>query len=521
MDQNRLYYGDNLDVLRRYIPDQSIDLVYLDPPFNSHQDFNVLFAEQDGSRAAAQIKAFGDTWRWDQGSASAYEEIVERGAEGVAQVLRAFRAFLGDSDMMAYLAMMAPRLVELHRALKTTGNIFLHCDPTASHYLKLLLDGIFGPHNFRSEVIWERTTNTGSSKSKARRFATDHDVLLYYAKDARRAFFRTQYRPYTEEYIRRYYTNDDGDGRGPYQVQALKTCSAERRMKLEAQGRIVEGKGRYPRFKDYLRGKAGVPINDMWIDIEPVNPAAKEKLGYPTQKPEALLERIIESALPGGGVVLDPFCGCGTTIAAAQKLGRRWIGIDVTQVAISLIKNRLATAYAPGEVRFEVVGEPTTLPDAIALAHEDRFQFQYWALGLVGARGTERKKGADHGIDGRLFFHDEPGGRSKQIIISVKSGHVGVKDIRELSDVVRRERAQIGALLTLESPTGPMRSAAAEGVYRSSWGVYPRLQILTIAELLGGNRIEFPWTSGANVTLKRAPRAMRPDSEVLDLLLDT
>lgn len=519
--ENRLYYGDNLDVLRRYIPDESIDLVYLDPPFNSNQDYNVLFAERDGSRAAAQIKAFGDTWRWDQGSVEAYEEIVERGPQSLAHIVRAMRTFLGESDMMAYLSMMAPRLLEMHRSLKASGSIFLHCDPTASHYLKLLLDGIFGPANFRSEVIWQRTTNTGSSKAKARRFSTDHDVLLFYSKNAGRAYFRTQYRAYTEEYIRHYYTHDDGDGRGPYQLQALKTCSERRRAELEAEGRIVEGKGRYPRFKDYLRGKSGVPINDVWTDIEPVNPIAKEKLGYPTQKPESLLERIIGSTLPEGGTVLDPFCGCGTTVAAAQKMGCRWIGIDVTQVAISLIKNRLLTAYGQGEVKYQVVGEPTTLPDAIVLAQEDRYQFQWWALGLVGARGTDRKKGADHGIDGRLFFHDEPGGRSKQIILSVKSGHVGVKDIRELSDVVRRERAEIGVLLTLESPTGPMRVAAADGVYRSSWGVYPRLQILTIEQLLQGARIEYPWTTGANVTLKRAPRAIRADVEILDLPLET
>jgi DNA modification methylase len=522
LPMSKLYYGDNLDVLARHIKDESVDLIYLDPPFNSNQDYNVLFAEQDGSRAAAQIQAFQDTWRWDQGAAEAYVGVVEEGGR-VAQIMSAFRGFLGESNMMAYLAMMAPRLVELHRVLKPTGSLYLHCDPTASHYLKLLLDAIFGPENFRSEVIWERTTNTGSSKATARRFATDHDTILFYARDARQVVFTTQFRPYSERYIKHYYIHDDGDGRGPYQLQALKTYSADRFARLEADGRIVKGRGRYPRFKDYLRDKPGVPVNDIWTDIEPVNPIAREKLGYPTQKPEALLERIIRASSKEGDVVLDPFCGCGTTVAAAQKLNREWIGIDITHLAINLIRVRLRDTFG-ADAKFEVIGEPVTVEGAATLAAEDPYQFQWWALGLVGARPAEEKKGADRGIDGRLYFHDEgKGGKTKQVVISVKAGNTGPAHVRDLAGVLTRESAEIGVLITLHEPTPAMRKEAASGgFYTSPWGKHPKVQLLTIADLLDGREIDYPGrVTGGNVTLKSAPKHKKKDSEVLDLLSDT
>ncbi|MDQ3557561.1 MAG: restriction endonuclease [Gemmatimonadota bacterium] len=518
MSNGTLFYGDNLDVLRGHIADASVDLVYLDPPFNSNQNYNVLFAEQDGTRAGAQIKAFHDTWRWDESSALAFQELIEGGPERAAGIMAAFRAFLGESDMITYLAMMAPRLVELHRVLKPTGSLYLHCDPTASHYLKLLLDAVFGPESFRSEIIWERTTNTGSSKASARRFSTDHDTILFYTRESRDYTFETQYRPYSKQYIKRYYIYDDEDGRGRYQVQALKTVSAERLERLRVENRIVQGSGRYLRFKDYLKDKKGVPVNDLWTDIEPVNPIAKEKLGYPTQKPEALLERIINASSNPGDVVLDPFCGCGTAVVAAQKLGRRWIGIDVTHLTINLVKYRLHDSFGD-QVEYEVIGEPTDLSGAEALAAQDRYQFQYWALGLVDARPVEEKKSADRGIDGRLRFIDDPYKPPKQIILSVKSNNVGVKDVRELGNVVDREKAQIGVLITLNEPTGPMRKeAAGMGFYSSPWGKHAKLQILTIEQLLAGARIDSPRTSGANVTFKRATRTEKPTVETLSLL---
>jgi len=250
----------------------------------------------------------------------------------------------------------------------------------------------------------------------------------------------------------------------------------------------------------------GVALGDMWWDIPAINSQAQERLGYPTQKPEALLERIINAGSNEGDTVLDPFCGCGTAIAVAQRLNRNWIGIDITHLAIGLIKSRLRDAFGD-EVSntYKVIGEPTSLPDAQELAHEDPYQFQWWSLGLVGARRTEQKKGADQGIDGRLYFHDEENGKTKQIILSVKSGHISVKDVRDLRGVIEREKAEIGVLITLEEATKPMRAeAAAASFYKSPWGSHPRLQILTIAELLDGDRIDYPPT--VNVTHKRAPR---------------
>ncbi|MBI3090800.1 MAG: restriction endonuclease [Candidatus Tectomicrobia bacterium] len=520
--ENTLYYGDNLDVLRRYIPDESVDLVYLDPPFNSKATYNVLFAEKDGSRAAAQIKAFEDTWRWDKEAAAAYHEIVERGPQKVSEAIQAFRILLGYNDMMAYLTMMAPRLVELRRALKQTGSVYLHCDPTASHYLKLLMDAVFQPRNFRNEIIWKRTPFAGSSKARARQFPRSHDVILFYSGSEGETWKWNQpNKPYSDEYLARFKWDDD-DGRGPYRKTLLKTYSQETFDRLRSEGRLLppqhpEAKWSY---KQYLSESSGtVQIDDTWTDINAINPMARERLGYPTQKPEALLERIILASSNEGDTVLDPFCGCGTAIAVAQELQRTWVGIDITHLAITLIKHRLQDAF-PARVPYKVVGEPVSLPDADALAKEDPYQFQWWALGLVGARPVEQKKGADRGIDGRLYFHDEgtAGGKTKQIVLSVKSGHTSVKDVRDLRGVLEREKAQVGVLLTRQEPTQPMREeAAGAGFYESPWRKHPRLQILTVAELLGGKTIDYPPYNQVNVTFKKASKVKKKMGHQLSL----
>jgi site-specific DNA-methyltransferase (adenine-specific) len=540
MSKNLLFYGDNLDVLRAEVRDETVDLVYLDPPFNSNQDYNVLFAERDGTRAAAQIKAFGDTWTWDQGAAHAYRKTLETGPAKIGEVLKAFRTFLGENDMLAYLAMMAPRLLELHRVLKPTGSLFLHCDPTASHYLKLLLDAVFGPARFRNEVVWRRADPKGHAFT---RFPSTHDVLFYYSKSERQ-FWNPQYAEYDPAYLKSHYGSvEPGTGRRytlsdctnpnknrpnlTYEWKGVKKVwrwTRERMQQMHDQGRLVYSKSGSPRYKRYLDEMPGTPVTSIWSDIGFLNSQAQERLGYPTQKPEALLERIIQATTNPGDVVLDPFCGCGTTVAAAQKLDRKWIGIDITVLAINLIRRRLHSAYG-NSVNFEVHGLPTTLQEAAALATQDRYQFQWWALDFAGASGADQKKGADRGIDGRLFFHDEPDGRgsTKQIIFSVKSGHVGVRDVRELSEVVRREEAQIGVLLTLEPPTRPMRSeAASTGSYQSPWGrEYPRIQILTIEDLFDGRGVAFPDTAGSNRTFKQPRRQRVPVAEPLELPLVT
>ncbi|MGE3843757.1 MAG: DNA methyltransferase [Vicinamibacterales bacterium] len=521
---NTLYYGDNLEVLRRHIPDESVDLVYLDPPFNSNANYNVLFAEHDGTKAASQIKAFEDTWEWDESAARAYEEVVEQGGR-VSLAMQAFRTFLGDSDMLAYLAMMAPRLVELRRVLKPTGSIYLHCDPTASHYLKMLMDAIFGAARFRNEIIWKRSHAHNDSRQGAQHFGRITDTLLFYGKGDS-ATWNQLYRPYDQEYIDRDYRRVDPDGRryridnlqGPggaakgnpyYEVMGVKRhwrYSKERMEELIRRGRVIQTKpGAVPQYKRYLDEMPGVPLQNLWADLPILNNRSGEVLGYPTQKPEALLERIISASSNEGDTVLDPFCGCGTTIAAAQKLNRRWIGIDITHLAITLIRSRLADSFV-GSARYEVIGEPVSLPDATALAESDPYQFQWWALGLVGARPVEQKKGADKGIDGRIYFHEGPG-QTRQIVLSVKAGKLHATHVRDLRGVVEREKAAIGVLLAMEEPTRAMRAeAASAGFHESPWGKHARIQILTIEELLAGKGIDRP-PAQASVTFKRAPKA--------------
>lgn len=547
MVDNKLYYGDNLDILYRYVSDESVDLIYLDPPFKSSQDYNVLFAEQNGSRSASQIKAFEDTWRWDQAAAEAYQEVVESGGRA-SEAMQSFRKFLGENDLLAYLAMMAPRLVHLHRVLKPTGSIYLHCDPTASHYLKMLMDAVFGPVNFRNEIIWKRTYAHGSAK----RYGPVHDTLLLYSKGELYAWtgLRGQH---NSQYLQKHFRHSDADGRrfqpisltGPgvrygdsgrpwrgidptsvgrhwalpaaliKELSISDTSTQGRLDALDARGFIYwpAKAGSTPRLKSFADDLRAPALLDIWTDIPPVSAQAKERLGYQTQKPEALLERIIRASSSEGDLVLDPFCGCGTTIAAAQKLDRRWVGIDVTHLAITLIRHRLQDTFGE-DVAYDVIGEPTSVPDAGALARQDPHEFQRWALGPVGARPSQQKKGSDRGIDGRLYFHDDETGKAKQVIFSVKSGQVSVSHLRDLRGVVEREQAQIGVLISLEEPTRAMRTeAAASGFYDSPWGKrYPRLQILTIRQLLAGERIAYP-PSRRNVTFKKAPRA-KPSDQV-------
>jgi site-specific DNA-methyltransferase (adenine-specific) len=469
-----LYYGDNLDILRQYIKADTIDLIYLDPPFKSNQEYNILFEERNGSGSKAQIKAFEDTWRWDQGSAEAYRDIVENGPERVSKVMQGFREFVGESDMLAYLSMMAPRLVELRRVLKPTGSIYLHCDPTASHYLKLLMDAVFGSKNFQNEIVWCYKTG-GATK---RRFARKHDILLFYAKEGTKTAFNPQKE---KSYMMHKYGFKKSD------------------------------------FQEDEQGQYSWVIMKDWWEIPSVGSADRQRLGYPTQKPELLLERVITAGSNEGDVVLDSFCGCGTTIAVAQRLNRHWIGIDITHLAVNLVKHRLQNAFGEkiGQT-YKVIGELTDLAGAKQLAEDDPFQFQCWALGLVGARPVEKKKGADKGIDGRLYFHDEPeGGKTKQILFSVKSGHTGPKDVRDLRGVIEREKAEIGVFICLQIPTKAMRTEAASAqFYKSQWRKepYPRLQILTIEQLLNGKTIDSPPLGQVNVTFKKAPRAKNTET---------
>jgi DNA modification methylase len=570
-----LYYGDNLDILRRYLKDESVDLVYLDPPFNSAQNYNAFFQEKDGSAAASQIHAFEDTWHWDIETKKAYDAVTEQPGK-VSDVMQAFYTFLGGNDMMAYLTMMSSRLLELRRVLKPTGSLYLHCDPTASHYLKLLCDALFGKERFLAEIIWKRSSAHNDAKQGRKQPGRIHDIILLYSKTDEWTW-NWLYTEYDEEYTdgfykhiepgtgRRYRLGDitapggaDPAKRNPHYeflgVTRYWRYSKERMQELYKQGRIIQTKpGGVPAYKRYLDEMKGVSLQDLWTDITPIPAQAKERLGYPTQKPVALLERIISASSNPGDVVLDPFCGCGTTIDAAEKLGRDWIGIDVTQLAISLIKNRLQDTYG-SRLKFEsssrresapsssseksqsgltsaatgnislvrIIGEPTTPNEAATLAEDDKYQFQWWALGLVGARPVEQKKGADHGIDGKILFRDDPkAAKPEQIIIQVKGGKTGVKDVRDLRGVLDREKAAIGILISLQPATGPMETeAASAGFYehKTNKQKFPRLQLRTVKELMEGKGIERPTSAAAiEETFKKAPESKKKQHEQKEL----
>jgi site-specific DNA-methyltransferase (adenine-specific) len=539
---NRLYYGDNLDVLRNEIASESVDLIYLDPPFNSNANYNILFKSKTGDGADAQIEAFEDTWHWNDHAEDAFDQVIRSGNTDAAELLRAMRTFLGENDMMAYLAMMAVRLLELHRVLKPTGSLYLHCDPTASHYLKLLLDAVFSPANFQNEIIWKRTGSHGGSK----RWGPIHDTIFFYTKSHLYLWNRS-FQEYEQTYLDDFYRFEDDRGRyrlvtltgagtrngdsgapwrginptesgrhwavpaaslaAAYPERDLRGLTTQERLDLLDEAGLVywPPRGSVPQQKRYVDEGEGVPVQDIVTDIGPISSQAQERLGYPTQKPLALLERIIEASSNPGDVVLDPFCGCGTAVHAAQKLGRQWIGIDVTHLAISLIEKRLRDAF-PG-IQFEVHGTPKDLASAEDLASRDKYQFQWWAVSMVDALPFGgKKKGADGGIDGIIYFKPD-GKRTEKALVSVKGGgNVSVNMIRDLHSAMEREKAPMGVFITKVNPTTVMeKEAAAVGRFEDEWGrTYPKLQIITLAELFQGKKPDIPFVDPASV--KRAKR---------------
>ena len=524
---NELHFGDNLGILREQIADESVDLIYLDPPFNSNATYNVLFTEKNGTSSPAQIAAFDDTWHWDISSREAYEEVVVGGGR-IGALLAALHDFLGTNDMMAYLTMMAIRLKEMRRVLKATGSIYLHCDPTASHYLKLVMDAVFGAQSFRNEIIWKRTQPKGHAYT---RFPSSHDVILFYVRSSEAAF-EQQYTPHDPDYVKKFYKYEEAETGRRYMLDNLANpnkkrphltyefppgsgtvrvwrWTKERMTKAWEEGRIVTPpRGKIVRYKRYLDEMPGTHVTDIWDDIERLHGSHAERLGYPTQKPEALLERILQASSNEGDVVLDPFCGCGTTITVAERLHRRWIGMDITHLAVNLMKVRLHDTFGPDLQPYEVIGDPKDTGSAKALSEQNRYEFEYWALGLVEASPTDdRKKGADKGIDGNIYFFDDDSGKPKRIIVQIKSGHVTRNQIGDLRGVMEREEAQMAAFVTLENPTAPMKKEAAEAGFYQPPGVLPqvpKIQVITIAELLEGQTLEYP--RFAPDTFKKAPR---------------
>ena len=514
---NVLYYGDNLDILRRYISDESVDLVYLDPPFNSDRNYNVIFKDESGRKSDAQLLAFEDTWHWGPSAEATYAYLTEtarhqgRVPDTVSTIMAALRSGIGENQMMAYLVEMAVRLVELRRVLKPTGSLYLHCDPTASHYLTVVLDAIFGPERFVNELVWQRTGAHSDSKQGSRHFARVADSILLYTKSDAYAW-NPQFQPHDEAYVRVHYPSTEvSSGRryglwditGPggaakgnpfYEVMGVQRYwrYSERTMAEKiASGRIVQpSPGAVPREIRYLDESRGVTLGSIWSDIPPINSQAKERLGYPTQKPLPLLERMILASSSPGDLILDPFCGCGTALVAAQKLDRKWIGIDVTYLAIAVMRARLKDTFGLADV--EVIGQPTEVEGARQLAQspEGRYQFQWWALGLIDAQpvGGVERKGADRGIDGRITFTGQDK-KLESVLVSVKSGHVNSGQVRDLKGTLDREKAAMGIFVTLEEPTREMRlEATTAGMYRVWERDYPKIQIVSIRELLEEGR---------------------------------
>jgi DNA modification methylase len=540
---NTLYYGDNLHILRDHIPDESIDLVYLDPPFNSNRSYNVLFKEAGSASSPAQIEAFEDTWHWGKVAQGTFEEIALHGSDDTAKLLKAMVDALGHNDVTAYLTMMAVRLIELRRVLKPTGSIYLHCDPTASHYLKVLMDSIFGATDFVNEIIWKRTTAHSDARQGSKHFGRTHDVILFYGRSPSR-IWSPQFAPYSEEYVDTYYKFVDETGRRywkdnltaakpggdtSYEWKGVRppkgrywAYSRTNMEKMDREGRIVYSKSGMPMYKRYLDEMSGRPVQDVWDDIRGLGGLGgkkEERLGYPTQKPLGLLERIIESSSREGDLVLDPFCGCGTAVHAAHKLGRMWIGIDITHLAIGLIRRRVEDAFPELKGKITVIGEPEDVPGAAELAATEPYQFQWWALNKLDAMpagGGEKKKGMDRGIDGIIPFMDGVTTR-RRVIVSVKGGNLTPAFVRDLKGVLDREDEPIGVLLTLRPPS---KEIQREAVSAGSWHSdlyhrdYPRIQIITVADLFNGKRVEMPPQAA---TFAEAPRERRGKQATLEL----
>jgi site-specific DNA-methyltransferase (adenine-specific) len=554
--RRELHFGDNLEVLRdtKIFPDESVNLVYLDPPFNSNASYNMLFKDKKGSRAKASIAAFDDTWHWGASAEESFDDVVRGENIRANQLLKVLRSFLGDNDVMAYLAMMSARLIELRRVLKSDGSLYLHCDPTASHYLKLVLDSIFGFENFGSEIIWRRT----SSHSSARRWGPVHDVIFYYRKSAKYTWNEI-FEIYDEKYIDDFYKFSDDKGRfrigdltgagiragasgspwrdvDPTQVArhwAVPTAvisrmgfngdfdqlSVQQKLdRLDELGLIYwPPKGRVPQFKRYLEADRGNRIQDIITDIKALSAQSKEKLGYPTQKPIALLERIIAASSKPGDVILDPFCGCGTAVDAAEKLGRQWIGIDITHLSIDLIERRMKDRYPELRAKggFKVLGLPQNFDSAEKLARERPDQFEKWAVTRIAGARPYKLQGADGGIDGILEFKEDAK-TYKRVILSVKGGkNVGVSMVRDLKGVINRETdCEIGVFLSLYEPTQPMRTEAVNaGFY--DWGGrrFPRLQIITVNDLFEGRVPFLPSSVDAASTYKAALKQDRDSGQ--------
>ncbi len=521
---NTLYYGDNLEIIRKYIKDETIDLCYIDPPFNSKRNYNQIY-NNIGKEDKAQAQAFVDTWTWDEYAIYGYDEITNTGkyTKQCVELIIGLKKVLGDGALLSYLIHMTQRISEIYRVLKPTGSFYLHCDTTASHYIKLVMDAVFCGQTgiYQSEIVWRRTTAHGNAKQGSKRFEVNFDNVFFYTKSDDYTF-NTAYEPFKEQQIEQQYNKFEngrryrlvtpsaakGGGDTSYEFHGVKppqgrfwAYSKENMNKFFEEGKLYFSSSGQPYIKYYLDERPGVAVMSFWDDIKPMSPTSKERLGYPTQKPEALLERIIKASSNEGDLILDAYCGCGTTISVAQKLKRKWIGIDITYQSISVIIKRLKEHFGQNVVdKTELNGVPQDMEAAIALAHKKddrvRKEFEKWAVLTYSDNKAiiNEKKGADSGIDGIAFMLVGQN-EHKQVLFSVKSGHIGVPMIRDFCHVVDREDAAMGVFITLEEPTKPMiKEAKNMGDYINplTHQQYPKIEIITIAELLSGKQLNLP-----------------------------
>lgn len=542
---NHLYFGDCLDVLKdlkENYPQPFIDLIYIDPPFNSKRNYNVLFESMDMKDANAQKQAFADTW-----TNVAYMDELHMLAElnkDLYDVLTAFsKAKSISHTAVAYLTTMALRIWYMHKLLKDTGSFYLHCDPTMSHYLKLICDIIFGETNFKNEIVWKRT----SAHNDPNKYGRNGDRILFYSKTGN-FYFSPVYLEYDETYLDNFYRYTDDNGKyrlsdltGPkinpndkewkgfhpskagrswsVSKKALRKLVDEEQIKkmttnekldlLFANNLIEISKNGTPSFKRYLDTMQGTPAQEIWIDIPPLSPQAKEKLGYPTQKPEALMERIIKASSNEGDVVADFFCGCGTTIAVAQKLNRNWLGADISHLAIRLIVKRLVDSYGEGvKDNLKIHGFPADVASARELAEKTdkgRIHFQEWVIEVLLNGVVNEKKVADGGFDGYLTYQAEAG--KEFVLIEIKSGKVNVTNIREFVQVIEKQKANAGIFVCFESTVTKemLKEAKATGhikIGNVEFG-QDKIQIITIEQLMSNHHPNLPNVSS---TFKKAQR---------------
>ena len=451
MEHQTLYFGDCLDWMQEW-PDECADLIYLDPPFNSNANYNILYGRGNGT--PAQVRAFTDTWRWDTAASARLRPLLNAIGNPAHKAVKGFWELLGESGMLAYLTYMAERLVEMRRLLKRTGSIYLHCDPTASHYLKILMDGIFGARQFRNEIAWCYSW----PRNAHRYYARTHDTILFYTKGSQWTF--------NADAVRQPYSSESA-GRDEYAANASAFGGAV----------VLDPRGKLPQD---------------WIELPPLRPNSRERLGYDTQKPLALLERIVNASSNTGDFVLDPFCGCGTTVVAAHNQGRQWAGIDLSAFAIDLIQDK---RFAPLNVTANIRGIPADLDSARRLANAKPADFQAWAVTRVPGLMPSSSMSGDGGVDGRGTMLARPQGSDSRLVLAqVKGGRFVLGQFRDFLHAMERDRAAIGLYITLDTANSPgARSEIARlGSVRIGANEYPRAQLWSITDYFNGQLPDLP-----------------------------